>query len=121
MRNISFSMTTQQVQDQSKDITRRLGWLHLKVGDFLQPVEKCMGLKPGEKIQKLCAPVLVSGVCREPLRRMIDDKAYGTQECRREGFLDLSATEFVDMFCKTHKGCTPETEVTRIEFTYCHA
>lgn len=53
MRHISCALTTQQILDQSKDVTRRLGWLHLKAGDLIQPVKKCMGLKPGEKIEKL--------------------------------------------------------------------
>jgi hypothetical protein len=42
---------------------------------------------------------------------------------------NMTPGEFVAMFCATHKGCTPETEVTRIEFEYvgcswpryCHA
>ncbi len=29
MRNISFALTTQQILDQQKDVTRRLGWLFL--------------------------------------------------------------------------------------------
>lgn len=118
MRNMSFAMTTNQVQDGTKTVTRRLGWLHLKPGDMLRPVRKCMGLKPGEKIEALREPVRVVYPSREPLRRMTDDLEYGRAECIREGFPDLTPAQFVEMFCASHKPCTPETIVTRIEFEY---
>ena len=57
-------------------------------------------------------------VSREPLRRMVDEPAYGRQECVREGFPQLTPEQFVAMFCASHKGCTPDTTVTRIEFRY---
>ena len=116
---MSFALTTAQVLDQSKDVTRRMGWLKLKPGDMIQPVKKCMGLKPGEKIEKLGPPVRVVSVRREPLRAITDDaKKYGRHECVREGFGHLSPCQFVNMFCDTHKGCTPDTVITRIEFAY---
>ncbi len=118
MRNMSFAMTTGQIQDGTKTVTRRLGWLHLKPGDMLRPVRKCMGLKPGEKIEALREPVRVISPSREPLRRMTDDLEYGRAECIREGFPDLTPAQFVAMFCASHKPCTPETIVTRIEFEY---
>lgn len=119
MRNISCALTTPQILAKTKDVTRRMGWLHLKPGDLIQPVKKCMGLKPGEKIEKLGGPVRVLSVRREPLHRITDDaKNYGRYECVREGFSDLSPAQFVSMFCATHKGCTPGTEITRIEFEY---
>lgn len=119
MRNISCALTTPQILDQSKDVTRRMGWLHLKPGDLIQPVKKCMGLKPGEKIETLGGPVRVVSVRRELLRRIIDEaQNYGRYECVREGFSDLSPAQFVSMFCSMHKGCTPETVITRIEFNY---
>lgn len=118
MRNMSFAMTTDQIQDGTKTVTRRLGWLHLKPGDMLRPVRKCMGLKPGEKIEALREPVRVVSPSREPLRRMTDDIEYGRAECIREGFPDLTPAQFVAMFCASHKPCTPETIVTRIEFEY---
>jgi hypothetical protein len=118
MRNMSFALTTQQVRDQSKNVTRRLGWLHLKAGDEFQPVMKCMGLRPGEKIERIGGSVLTVSTCREPLSCMTDDQDYGREECRREGFPHLSPAEFVQMFCASHKGCTPDSLVTRIEFYY---
>lgn len=117
MRNMSFAMTTDQIQDGTKTVTRRLGWLHLKPGDMLRPVRKCMGLKPGEKIEPLREPVRVVSVRREPLRLMTDS-VFGDDECIREGFPDLTPAQFVSMFCASHKPCTPETVVTRIEFEY---
>lgn len=118
MANISFALTTSQIQEQSKDVTRRVGWLRLKAGAALQPVVKCMGLKKGEAIQKIGGAVQVISVRREPLRAMLDDLSYGRSECIREGFPNLTPQEFVSMFCKTHKGCLPETAITRIEFSY---
>lgn len=118
MRNMSFALTTAQIQDESKTVTRRLGWLKLKPGDMLRPVKKCMGLKPGEKIEQLRDPVRVAFTTREPLRRMTDDLEYGRAECIREGFPYLTPDQFVEMFCASHKPCTPETIVTRIELEY---
>jgi hypothetical protein len=113
MRNMSFALTTGPVERQEKDVTRRLGWLFLKVGDFLQPVLKCMGLKPGEKIVRVgsCC-IRVEKVSRERL------DAITQEECVREGFPDMTPAEFVAMFCKTHRGCKPYTVITRIEFRY---
>lgn len=122
MRNISFALTVPQVMEGTKLVTRRLGWLHLKVGDQLRPVRKCMGLRPGEKLDVLRDPIVVVDVRREPLRRMTDDLDYGFTECVLEGFglhPDYRfPSAFVAMFCATHRGCTPDTLVTRIEFAY---
>lgn len=67
MRNISFALTTSQIVAGTKDVTRRMGWQFLKVGDLLRPVRKCMGLRPGEKVEALRAPIRVIDVRREPL------------------------------------------------------
>lgn len=122
MRNMSFALTREPVLQQFKDVTRRLGWEFLKVGDFLQPVQKCMGLRPGEKIERIGCPIQVTGLRREQLRLLTDDLDYGLAECIREGFGAHPAyrwpTEFVAMFCATHRGCTPARVITRIEFRY---
>lgn len=122
MRNISFALTTSQIMEGTKDVTRRLGWLFAKEGDLLRPVKKCMGLRPGEKLDVLRDPIRVISVRREPLRSMTDDLDYGFAECVREGFGEHPdyrwPSSFVGMFCATHKGCTPETVITRIEFSY---
>lgn len=115
-RNISFALTRRQYEDGSKDVTRRLKWLNLKDGDLLCPVAKAMGLKPGEQIERLSPPLIRVWPRREPLRRMIDEPDYGREECRREGFPGMTPGEFVEFFCASHKGCTPDSEITRIEF-----
>jgi hypothetical protein len=49
MKNMSFAMTTEQVRNQSKTVTRRFGWWFLKTGDVVQPVLKRRGY---EKVSK---------------------------------------------------------------------
>lgn len=119
---MSFALTTAQIMDGTKTVTRRLGWLHARPGQQVRPVRKCMGLRPGEKLDVLRDPLIVVSVRREPLRAMTDDVEYGCRECDLEGFgahPDYRwPSAFVAMFCATHKGCTPETTVTRIEFAY---
>jgi len=110
MRNISFSMTTKQVYAQTKDITRRCGWAFLKVGDVLQAVEKCQGLKKGEKIVRICAIVVVS-TRWEPL------DAITPEDCIREGFPEMSPAQFVEMYCRANRW-EPDKYVNRIEFRY---
>lgn len=120
-RNISCSITTEQVRTRIKTVTRRTGWLNLKPGEILNACVKCMGLRPGEKIERICQIRVVS-VRREPLRRMMDDVRYGFTETTLEGFPEGHIyhfpPHFVDMFCRTHRGVTPDSEITRIEFEY---
>jgi hypothetical protein len=117
MRNISFSLTTPQFLAQSKDVTRRLEWLNLKVGERLMGCEKCMGRKAGEPLVRL-GPIEAVNVRREPLMRMTQDPFYGASECRREGFPEMKPWQFVQFFCDSHLGCSPATTITRIEFIY---
>lgn len=125
MRNMSFALTKPQMLAQTKRVTRRLGWEFLKVGDLLQPVEKCMGLKPGEKIVKIGPPIIVIDKRREPLDMLTTDLDYGFPECQLEGFpLPHPCgwpSEFVSMFCRTHRGCTPGRVITRIAFDFTEA
>ena len=110
MRNISFSLTESRVRDRSKTVTRRSGWRLLRPGERLNACVKCMGLKKGEKIQKICVIEVVSAI--QVRLSDIDEN-----DCIREGFPDMSPQEFVDFFCKEMK-CKPEAIVTRIEFKY---
>jgi hypothetical protein len=68
------------------------------------------------------AVIRVVSVRREPLRRMLEDPAYGRAEVRREGFHGHAEygtpARWVEWFCRTHRGSTPESTVTRIEFEY---
>ena len=116
-RNISFALTTEQFKNRTKTVTRRLGWQDLKPGQLLNACVKCMGLKRGEKPEKLGLIEVVS-VRFERLDKMIDDPDYGRHECVNEGFPQMSPIDFVVMFCDHHKGCSFYSVVTRIEFKY---
>jgi len=110
-RNMSFSMTTQQVRGRFKTVTRRLGWWFLKPGDIVNAVEKAQGLKKGEKIKRIC-PIRILTTRGEPL------SAIDENDVEKEGFWGWSVEEFIDAFCESQKKCTPETKVNRIEFEY---
>lgn len=116
MKLMSFSITTDQARKRAKTVTRRNGWANARVGDILQQVEKAMGLKAGEKVVRI-HKIKITSVCREPLRRMIDEPAYGRCEVILEGFPNLTPQEFVDLYCKANK-CTPAKIVARIQFEY---
>lgn len=111
MRNISFALTTDQVRNRTKTVTRRLGWKTLKPGTLLQPVVKGQGLKKGERVEKIGGPIQVVSVRRERL------DAIEFADVRREGFTRMGTLDFVEFFCRTHR-CKPSTVVTRIEFRY---
>lgn len=40
------------------------------------------------------------------------------EEVRAEGFPDITPSQFVDFFCHSHVGCTPDSTVTRIQWRY---
>lgn len=109
-RNISFAMTTQQVRDRTKDVTRRFGWWFLKPGDKLCGVKKAMGLRKGEQIERLCMIEVVS-VRSEPLNAITQD------DVRREGFPDWTPEQFVQMLVDHYK-IDPSKTCNRIEFRY---
>lgn len=110
-RLMSVALTEQQVRDRAKDVTRRMGWLHLREGETITLCRKVMGRKAGEPLVKIVDVEIVS-IRREQLCAITDD------EVRREGFEWFSTWEFIEFFCSTHKGCTPTSEVTRIEWRY---
>lgn len=109
-RNISFAMTTQQVQDRTKDVTRRFGWWFLKPGDKLCGVKKGMGLKKGEQIERLCQIEVVS-VRSEALHVITQADVV------REGFPDWTPEQFVKMLVDHYK-IDPAKICNRIEFRY---
>ncbi len=94
MRLMSFALTTAQLLDGSKTVTRRVGWANLKPGDRLKAVRKAMGLKPGEKVDVL-AEIEVVSVRRERL------DAITPADVLAEGFPAWTSqvAEFVEMFC----------------------
>lgn len=122
MRNMSFALTTEQVRQQTKTVTRRLGWKDLQPGDLIQPVVKCQGLKKGERVEKIGGPIRVVTVWREPLHALtVQSLGYAlTNETAREGFPQMTTAEFVAMFCQANK-CRPNDMVTRIQFEYAEA
>lgn len=112
MRHISFALTTEQIRSQTKTVTRRLGWLFLKVGDELQPIVKGQGVKKGERVERIGGPIRVVSIERSPLNRISPQDVY------REGFPQMTQSEFIRMFKRSHRGCRVGTVVTRIEFSY---
>lgn len=114
MRRMSFALTQQQVLEQTKTVTRRMGWHQLKLGDQIQPVVKCMGLKKGEKQQLLGGPIEVISVKIEPLSTI----AKYEDDVAKEGFPDMGVFEFIEFFCKANNCSTIHDTITRIEFKY---
>ena len=113
-RNMSFALTTDQIRDRTKTVTRRDGWLKAKPGDRVRPVLKCMGLKKGECV----TPILPSGwlieftsVRRERLEEISQEDVV------REGFPEMSPVEFCVMYRK-HGDRADDGKVARIEFRY---
>ena len=107
---MSCALTTPQVELRIKTVTRRIGWGFLKAGDMIQLVEKCQGLKKGQKVRKLAVVKIVS-TGWEPL------DAITQEECDKEGFSEMSPSQFIKMFM-AHNRCERGTPVNRIEWTY---
>ncbi len=114
MRNMSFSMTTQQVRARQKHVTRRLGWKFAKPGDLVQAIEKGQGLKKGEHVVKICV-IRILANDPEPLFAIVSE--HDTQETTREGFPNMNPDEFVEMFMRANR-CPCDQEVQRIVFGY---
>lgn len=110
-RLMSVSLTEQQVRARSKTVTRRLGWRMLKTGDRLTLCRKVMGRKRGEPLVRIVT-VEVTELYRERLEEITPE------EVTAEGFPDMTPAGFIEFFCRTHRGCEPGTEVTRIGWRY---
>lgn len=115
-RNMSFMLTTDQIRNKTKTVTRRVGWKFLKHGEILNACVKCQGLKKGESPEKICQ-IRVIDTRIEQLWEMLRDTEYGKRDCDREGFPEMEPKEFVEMFCK-HMSVKPVDLVTRIQFEY---
>lgn len=125
MRNMSFFLTQKQIRARAKTVTRRLGWAKLKPGERFCAIVKGQGLKKGEKVKRLAVLECVSNT-PEPLGQIITApwryvkkslRANPEHEANREGFPEMTAVEFVLMFCR-HMKVTPDRVVNRIEFRY---
>lgn len=110
-RNMSFSLTTEQMKNKTKTVTRRNGWWYLKPGDVVNAVEKAMGLKKGEKIKRI-------GQIRIINTKKVRVDQIDNEDLIREGLPDMSPSEFIEFFCKSHRGCSPDTIINRIEFEH---
>ena len=109
---MSFALTTEQVRNQTKTVTRRQGWENLKPGDIVNACVKCMGLKKGEKVEKICQ-IRVIDVSREPILWITSGDVV------KEGFPEWEGDcmKFVQMYCTANKVGAMEY-CTRIEFEY---
>jgi len=108
---MSVSLTEDAVRAKTKTVTRRLGWLMLKPGDRVTLCRKVMGRRNGEPLVRICDVEIV-----DVRREQLNDITF--EDVEREGFPDWGPFTFVDFFCRTHKGCNEDTEVTRIEWRY---
>ena len=109
-RNISFAHTTPQFLARTKTVTRRNGWRFLKAGDTLMACRKVRGLKQGEELERL-GPIRVVSVRTEPLH------AITAEDVVLEGYPEWTREQFIEHYCRINN-CSPEVEVTRIEFAY---
>ncbi|MEV6341217.1 hypothetical protein AB0M12_41665 [Nocardia vinacea] len=110
-RLMSVSLTEGQVRDRSKTVTRRLGWQYLRPGERITLCRKVQGRKPGEALVRI-VDVEVLDIRRERLDTIT------AADVTAEGFPHMSPPEFVEFFCRSHKDCTPDTVVTRIQWRY---
>ena len=116
-RNMSFALTTEQICNRTKTVTRRVGWDFLKPGDIVNACVK-IGLAPGERAQRL-AQIRIVRTRIEPLSWMMKRPEYGASEAAREGFPGWTGEQFVELFMKHMTAeLSADTLVNRIEFEY---
>lgn len=127
-RRMSCSMTIDAVKSRTKTVTRRHvdTWVNLKAGDRLTLIEKGMGLARGER-QVVLAEVEVVDVRVEALGLVHHCFAYYTchLEVTREGLPNMTPTEFIAMWLRSHgyqdRSTDPrrgDTPCRRIEWVY---
>lgn len=113
---MAFSLTTPQMRNKTKTVTRRIGSADWKPGERRVAIVKGQGLKKGEKVDRIGVIECVSNR-PEPLWRLLRDPDYGKAEARREGFPEMDGLEFVEFFCAKNK-CQRSLVVNRIEFKH---
>lgn len=107
---MSFALTTEQIINETKRVTRRNAWWNLKAGEQLWAVEKGMGLKKGEKVNRLKKITVVS-TRKEHLHQITGE------DCALEGFPDMKPYDFIEFYL-LHNGGSYNQYVNRIEFRY---
>jgi hypothetical protein len=110
-RLMSVALTTDQVRRREKTVTRRIGWQMIKPGDQVTLCPKVRGRRSGEPLQRLVTVDIVS-----TRRERLD--SITPADVVAEGFPGMTVAEFVKFFCETHNGVAPDSEITRIEWTY---
>jgi hypothetical protein len=113
MRNMSFALTAQQIRDGTKNVTRRIGWNNLKIGEILMACEKSRGIGKGGHIVRI-RKIRVTDIRKEQLNSITPE------EVLHEGFVGMTPDEFVAMFCEAN-GCKPDATVNRFRFEYVEA
>lgn len=108
MRCMSFHLTADAIRNGTKDVTRRLGWRDILVGDVFEGVVKYRGVRVADR-QSLGVFRVVS-VRREQLNYICLNDVR-----RREGYPGWTQAQFIDHFCKAMR-CDRNVTVTRIEF-----
>lgn len=121
MKNMSFFLTTRQVREGTKTVTRRLGWAFLKPGDRVMAVVKGQGIPKGGRIERIRLIEIVSNR-PEALWKLALDPDYGREEAIREGFPEMDGLEFMEFFIRHHtsrrKTVDRNTKPQRLEFRY---
>jgi len=107
---MSFAMTTAQMRDRTKTVTRRPGWDFLNPGDQVCAVEKSRGLQLGQKVKRL-GVIRVLSTRREPLDAITQDDVV------REGFPDHTPDDFIAVYLSCNGGDASQS-VNRIEFEH---
>jgi hypothetical protein len=108
---MAVSLTEAQVRDRAKTVARPPGRPVLRPGDRITLYREVPGRHPGETLDRVAAVEVVS-VRREPL------DAITAADLTAEGFPRMTPAEYVLHFRATHRGCTPQTEITRIAWRY---
>lgn len=136
MASIACALTTDQVEAEDKDVTRRWAWKRVKPGDFLRVVNK-IRIPPSQPPQRTLAcveVVRVDRVLRQDIAHLRYDEdatafdyAYLSvkyweqrnewdREVAREGFPGMTVDAFIDVLVKMAPAI-PEV-LTRIEWRY---
>jgi hypothetical protein len=104
-------LTTQQMYDKTKTHTIRDGWWHVKAGEIVNAVEKCQGLKKGEKVVRICQIRVLS--TRQSILLCVTPDL-----CVDEGFPEMTPYEFEDFYMRHNRKIKLTTPLNFIRFEY---